>query len=328
MTNKLTIKEQCRSEFLSTALDASVYERAGGVIDRVRASRPRPPSERVIFEHIRPLINDDQSPRINEGLFADILRNKIYDITKYDRNNIKLQTGKTYWDLYTAEERIKILLDATDLFSTKEGNNNHYHNLLYYDFHNGKIRVWFKNIENKLQSILEVSKIVTKDSWPSPNLGDVTQGAKFNSAYISNFFPFFSEENLRNPVPFELFIEIVRPLLIEDDLDILDEIFSKFRTCQSALDEINSRVLAQKERRIIESNIKAQAEMAARMKTLSIDSKDVKDSSTIDFIIKWGLVFIVTMFIVKCTSDYDPNSGETKLERDTQILCDAVGGCK
>lgn len=328
MTDKLTIKEQCRSEFLSTALDASVYERAREVIDRIRASRPRPPSERVIFEHIRPLINDDQSPRINEGLFADILRNKIYDITKYDRNNIKIQTGKTYWDSYTAEERIKILLDATDLFSTKENSHNHYRNLLYYDFHNGKIRIWFNNIENKMQSILEVSKIVTKENWPSPNLDDVKQGAKFNSAYISKFFPFFSEENLRNPVSVELFIEIVRPLLCKEDLDILEEIFSKFRTCQSALEEINSRALAQKERRTIEINTKAQDEMAARMKTLSVDSKVAKDSSTIDFIIKWGLVFIITMFIVKCTSDYDPNSGETKLERDTRILCDAVGGCK
>lgn len=47
----------------------------------------------------------------------------------------------------------------------------------------------------------------------------------------------------------------------------------------------------------------------------------------IEFAAKVAFVIGIASLITFCVQSYDPDAGKTKLERDAERLCDAVGGC-
>ncbi len=222
MAEKQKSKKKAAQEFFAS-LDPSlpIKIRVDELVEYMKIEFVNGQTERVVFNYIREVLPAPSMPMPVSAMMKELIRYQFDSNTSWMRSDPeKKNNSPSRWESMSANEKICKLLSMVDLYETDKAfrlsNGDYTRNSISIFFDDEKI-IFGKYIYNIPEE---------KDLWV----------AKFAKSYdlIRNHFPFFTREQLENPISNDDLVDISRDFLSEREVLKFQNVLERYGSAKSA----------------------------------------------------------------------------------------------
>lgn len=289
--------------FLSLDQSESWKYRLSRTIDQMKAEFPKGQTERVVYQYIKECLSEDEIPSGRSESLRDAVSAKIGGLRKdYER------FAGLYREQYSGKKLVIKVIACGDLYSSGHSYDKNM------NFHNAN---YFRNANKYISPSITLPdhQIRVDDALLNTDRIDFSSSGTINFREI---FPYFDKSFLEHPISAIELADIAGDMLSVEERDLLLNSCKEGRSFPEAISWLSGKLNDDQQSKLR----REQAEI----------HREIEKNTAISH--SWwerliGIIFVVGMAasISYCVGSSDPDAGKTKLERDTERLCDAVGGC-
>jgi len=291
--------------FLSLDPNENWKSRLSKTLAHMRDVFPKGQTERVVYQYVRDCLREDEIPPGSSESLRDAISAKLGGLRESHK-----RFSAQFSELYSGHNLVMKVISCGDLnsagYDTKTG----------VDFNNSN---YFRYIDGELWTSTSLPKHkISVDA--AVGLVDEIDFSTHPKIKFRDIFPYFDKQFLETPVPAGELCKLAADLLSSEERRLLEEACAQGRSFPKAIEWLSAKGLE-----------KRQADYTREVEKIYREAQKQSGSGSsrtlLDKLI--GFIFVVGMAasIGYCVETHDPDAGKTKLQRDTERLCDAVGGC-
>lgn len=225
MTKTVSKQKVAQQYFSSLEKSMPLRERVDATVDHMKMEFVNGQTERVVFNYIRDEVNTEGGINTDLEILKQIVQYKISIAIIYATENEeewfqkRVADYQAEWIRKSPEQKLICLLAMVDLYTDKS------------------TRPILRSVSNRLVFQKDGKKICfgeskcdavsTDNGWMSATCS--------GSALVRNYFPFFTKDQLENPIALQGLSELSKGFLKEGDEITLRELISAGHNCTTAL---------------------------------------------------------------------------------------------
>jgi len=218
-------KEAAQEFYKSLDSSTTLRHRVDLVVDFMKLEYVNGQTERVVFNHLRELIDPKDLPDIRCDIIEAVIKFRYYDKTDYKRLDKIGENGsprETFWQNMGARYRVGKLLKLTDLYSTEN---------------------WGLNIVAMKKVGVQIKYGNYRLEESDSDNGWFSRFSKESDSY-KNHFPFFTKDQLERPLDADDIVRLAQGVLLDGDAEAIRHLLGKYPDYKTARNRLDDRAYA------------------------------------------------------------------------------------